>query len=291
MTVGTLGLLFAAAGGIAVVHSILPDHWVPLAVVARSQRWSLVRVAGLSSMAAGGHVLASLVLAGIVALIGLRFQKAIETQQGHIVGALLLLTGLAIFIWSRTRWGRSHGGSAQSHDEHEGGHDHDHVGDGGHSHAPASHAEEPHRHDHPVPETKERQADDHAHEHSHERVVHAHPHSHAEFIESRQQMLMERSEVRTLGGRLATIAVPFGVAASPDLTLLPVALAATAFGVGAVITVLVIFAALTMATFVGLTMVGTIAGYQIKGTWLEDNANTITALVLIAIGVVAYVGF
>jgi hypothetical protein len=122
-------------------------------------------------------------------------------------------------------------------------------------------------------------------------VVHAHPHSHEEFIESRRQILIQRSTERGLAARLATIAVPFGVAASPDLTLLPVALAASAYGSGAVITVLVVFAGLTMLTFVGLTVIATLAGYQVKGAWLEDHANTITSLVLIAIGVVAYFGF
>jgi hypothetical protein len=55
--------------------------------------------------------------------------------------------------------------------------------------------------------------------------------------------------------------------------------------------VLVVFAAVTVATFVGLTVLATIAGFQIKGEWLERNATSVTALVLIAIGVVAFVGF
>jgi hypothetical protein len=85
--------------------------------------------------------------------------------------------------------------------------------------------------------------------------------------------------------------VPFGIAASPDLTILPVALAASAVSGLMVAGVLVVFAAVTMATFVGLTVLATLAGYQIKGEWLERNATTITALVLIAIGAVAYIGF
>jgi hypothetical protein len=89
---------------------------------------------------------------------------------------------------------------------------------------------------------------------------------------------------------MAAIAVPFGVAASPDLTILPVGLAASAYGGGAVVAVLVAFAAVTLSTFVGLTLLATMLGYQIASTWFERNANTIAALVLVGIGVVAYVG-
>ena len=36
------------------------------------------------------------------------------------------------------------------------------------------------------------------------------------------------------------------------------------------------------------TVAATLAGYQAKGDWLEDHGNLITALVLMAIGVVLY---
>lgn len=221
-------LLVVTAGVLGVLHSILPDHWVPLAVVARTQRWSLAHVARISALAAAGHVMTSVILGAIIAVIGLAFQRQIETQQGHIVGVVLALTGLGFLVWGLTGHGHHH--------------DHDHAA--------------------------------HAHDHG----AHAHEPSHAE-------------PTQPLGRRLAAIAVPFGVAASPDLTILPVALAAGAIGATAVGSVLFVFAALTMATFVGLTVLATLAGYQIKGEWLEDNAMTITAVVLISIGVVAYVGF
>jgi len=228
MASASVPLLLGAAGAVAVLHSILPDHWVPLAVVGRTQRWSLLRVARVSALASAGHVLASVVLAGIIAAIGLQFQRQLETQQGHIVGAVLVLTGVGFLMWGLT----GHG------------HDHDHDYDHGHGHDHADDADDAA----PVPQ-------------------------------------------QTVARRLAAIAVPFGVAASPDLTILPVALAASAVGRGAVVGVIGVFAVLTMATFIGLTVLATLAGYQIKGEWLEHHATTITALVLIATGVVAYVGF
>jgi hypothetical protein len=54
-------------------------------------------------------------------------------------------------------------------------------------------------------------------------------------------------------------------AASPDLTILPVALAASAIGLGAVLGTLVSFTIVTLGTFVVLTVAATLAGYQVKG--------------------------
>ncbi len=263
---------------VAALHSLLPDHWVPLALVGRTQRWSLARVARVSGLAASGHVLASLVLAGIVAVIGLQLRQQVEAQQGHIVGALLVLTGVGFLIWGLTGRGHPH----SHHEAHDEGHAHEHDG-AAHDHEARD--DEIHRHMHTELELR---GGGHSHRHAHGSVVHAHRHE--SFIEKRKQLLETRSQGRSLAATLATIAVPFGVAASPDLTLLPLALAATAYGTSTVVTVLVLFSAVTIATFVGLTVGATAAGYQMKGDWLENNANTITALVLIVIGVIAFAG-
>jgi UPF0716 family protein affecting phage T7 exclusion len=86
------------------------------------------------------------------------------------------------------------------------------------------------------------------------------------------------------------VTVPFGAAASPDLTILPVFLAASAVGTGAVIGVLTTFSLVTLTTFVGLTVAATLAGYQVKGEWLEEHGTTITAAVLVVIGAVVFIG-
>lgn len=287
----SLFLLIGAAGLVAILHSILPDHWVPLAVVARAQRWSLLRVGRITLLASLGHVLASLILGGIIAMIGLQFQQEIDTQQGHIVGVVLMLTGLLFLLWTRLgrgphghRHGEGHththsfGLTLHPHPHHEHAHDdHPHPHEhGAHAHEEAGHHE--HSHDaHPHPHGA------HAHE---EAGHHEHDHQHHDHQQRESQ-----SKERSLLKRLAAIAVPFGVAASPDLTILPVALAASALGRMEVVGVLSVFTLVTVATFIALTIVATLAGYQIKGAWIEKHATTITSLVLIGIGLVAFVGF
>ena len=88
---------------------------------------------------------------------------------------------------------------------------------------------------------------------------------------------------------MANIAIPFGAAASPDLTILPIFLAASAIGFTAVTGVLAAFSVVTIATFLGLTLSATAIGYQVKGEWLERNGNTITGFVLVLIGVAVLV--
>lgn len=248
MSSTSIFLLLGAAGAVAILHSVLPDHWVPLAVVARVRRWSLWHVGQVALLASLGHVITSLILGGLIAVIGLQFQHEIETQQGHIVGIVLILTGIGFLIWGLV----GHGPHGHHHEE---GHVHDH---GPHGH----HHEEDHVHDHECGE------------------MHDGSHKHKDSLGKEQPLI----------NRLAAVVVPFGMAASPDLTILPVALAASTVGTVAIVGVLSVFAVFTIATFIALTVIATMAGYQVKGDWLEKNANTITSLVLIAIGIVAYLG-
>jgi hypothetical protein len=217
---------------------VLPDHWVPLAVVGRTQRYSLARVARLSGAAGVAHVLVSLGLGAVIVVVGLQFRSTVEHAQNAIVGGLLIATAVLFLAFELT--GRGHG---HSHDGHS--HDHPHHDSGAHDH----HAGGDHHH---------AGAHDHGHHHHHRSLL--------------------------------AVMVPFGAAASPDLTILPVFLAATAAGTGAAVASLIAFAGVTIATIVTLTVSATIGGYRIRGRWLERGGNVLTAAVLAVIGALVLAG-
>jgi len=214
---GTTTALIAAAAGVGFGHAVLPDHWVPLAVIGRTRRYPLSRVARLSGLAGVAHVFVSLLLGAAIVAIGLQFRSIVESAQNTIVGAVLVATGIGFLAFELSGYGH---GRAHSH------------GNG-----------------------------------------HAAGHSHA----------------GRLRGSLA-IMVPFGAAASPDLTILPVFLAAAAVGTGTAIGSLLAFALVTIATIVGLTLLATLGGYRVRGKWLDRWGNAITAVVLVTIGVLVLTG-
>lgn len=232
----TTPALLAAAAGVGFGHAVLPDHWVPLAVIARAQRYPLRRVVRLSGLAGVAHVGFSLILGAIVIGVGLQFRATVEHHEALIVGGLLIATG-ALFV-ALELTGRGHG-----HSHHDHPHDDDHHGHHSHEHA--------HRH---TTTTLDIRPDPHGHN-------------------------------RTRATRLLAFAVPFGAAASPDLTILPVFLAASAIGAATALGTLLAFSLATLATIVGLTTLGTLAGYQLRGAWIDKSANLITAAALLIIGI------
>ena len=233
----TAPALLAASAGVGLGHAILPDHWVPLAVLGRTRRYPLSKIARMSSLAGIAHVALSIVLGAVVIVIGLQFRSVVQDAQDTIIGCLLIATGLGFIVVELT----GHG------------HHHDH----GHSHNP----------------------DDHDHDHH----------------VARDRAEQDRDVSETTAGRggwreHAAVMIPLGAAASPDLTILPVFLAATTAGVATAVGSVAVFAAVTIGTIVGLTLAAATGSYQFEGDWLERWGNTLTAVVLLVIGALVLTG-
>jgi len=236
--VSAAAAVVGAAAGVAVGHAVLPDHWVPLSVLARTERSSLREVARLAGLAGVAHVVTSLLLGGVVIAVGLSFRAAVEGAENLVVGAALVITGVVFLALDH---------EAQPHHEVHGD---------------------------PIP------APAGAHR--------SHPHEHAS--DARRQNAPRASGATAHDAippgarRLVSVLVPFGAAASPDLTILPVFLAATAIGALASIATVVTFSLVTILTIVGLTVGATLGGRSVREAWLERWGTTGTALVLIVIG-------
>jgi nickel/cobalt transporter (NicO) family protein len=123
MTVGPEWLLVGAVAVVGVLHTIVPDHWVPITLIARQRGWSRAETARASFQAGIGHVLSTLAIALVVWLAGV----AVATRFGHIVDTAASIALVALGGWIAISAWRELSGSA--------GHMHSHGHDHGHSHA------------------------------------------------------------------------------------------------------------------------------------------------------------
>jgi len=136
-------LLVGTVAVVGVLHTIVPDHWVPLTLIARQRGWSRAETISAAIKAGTGHVLSTLAIALVVWFAGV----AVASHFGHLVdlasSIALIVFGCWIAVSSLLEMregghGHSHSHDhSNSHDHHDHGHSHDHDHDHPHPHKPS----------------------------------------------------------------------------------------------------------------------------------------------------------
>jgi nickel/cobalt exporter len=115
--------LVAAAASIAALHALAPDHWVPFAALARSQRWSAARTAAVTAICGAGHVSASVAIGVAGAIFGVGLFEAFGARLEGVAPLVLIGFGLAYAAWGlgrliRERWHRRMHLAGEHHHHH-----------------------------------------------------------------------------------------------------------------------------------------------------------------------------
>src|SRR5665213_3500583 len=121
-------LLIGAVATVGVLHTIVPDHWVPITLIARQRGWTKAETFRASIKAGTGHVLSTLAIALVVWLAGVAFAQRFGNYVDTASSIALIGFGGWIAISSLIEM---HGDG--NHDKNH-GHSHGHV----HSHQSAS---------------------------------------------------------------------------------------------------------------------------------------------------------
>ena len=117
-------LLFLSACSTAIIHALIPDHWLPFALMARVQNWTLRRTLSMVGITGAIHVGVSIALGAVVFAAGSgtarRMAGHLQSSSGIVGGWLMLLFGVGYGLMAHYREARAHhsGGPAPGrHDE------------------------------------------------------------------------------------------------------------------------------------------------------------------------------
>jgi hypothetical protein len=88
-------VLLGAVISVGVLHTLVPDHWVPIAVLARNFRWTRAQTAWAAAIAGLGHTLSTLAVGIVVWLAGL----ALAVRFGNLVSILAGIALVAFGLW------------------------------------------------------------------------------------------------------------------------------------------------------------------------------------------------
>ena len=281
-------LLIGAVVGVGILHTMVPDHWVPIALLARQRGWSRAETAKAALQAGSGHVLTTLLLGVAVWLAGAAAAERFGAVVDSLASDALVAFGLwiAIGAWRELQGHDGHGhvhphdhgghghghGEAQAHDGH-GGHDHPHAWEGDRLYAPARGVAVALRH---------------AHAHRHGGSTHLHWHDHASgsvHAVTADMALSPPPHVhrhRTTG-RTALLLL---LGSSPMVEGIPAFFAAARYGAGLIALMSLLFAASTIGTYVVLSVYSASGLQRLHLGPVERYGEVISGAFIAAIGLI-----
>lgn len=82
---------------LAFVHALIPNHWLPLVAVAKSEKWEKAEVVLIASITASAHVLGTVILGIVLGMVGSKLAKEYEGYVHVIAPVMLIIFGLIYF--------------------------------------------------------------------------------------------------------------------------------------------------------------------------------------------------
>ncbi|HUC11009.1 MAG TPA: hypothetical protein VL985_11380 [Stellaceae bacterium] len=299
-------LLIGAVAAVGVLHTVVPDHWVPIALIARERGWSKAETARAAVQAGAGHVLSTLAIAIVVWAAGAVFAD----RFGHLVDLAsgLMLTGFGGWI-AISAWREMDHTGVHAH-RHEHGHPHSHA----HPHPDADrhhHEQEPDDLDGTPAGPGFAWADPpwalqddrlyvplrgetavltrHVHAHRHGRGP-AHLHWHDHVPETAHpvvaDLVAEPPIHRHRHKTTARAALLLILGSSPMVEGIPAFFAAARYGAPQIAAMAAVFALATIATYVGLCVYSKIGLQRLRLGSIERYGEVLSGVVIGSVGIV-----
>jgi nickel/cobalt exporter len=118
--------LLATGFAVGFLHSVIPTHWLPFVVAARTQRWTKTKTLAVTGFAGAGHVLFTTLLGVLVVWGGMAINSRIGNAFPLLAGGALIALG-AFYLVRQFRGGHGHVHLFGSHSHHDHSHeDHHH---------------------------------------------------------------------------------------------------------------------------------------------------------------------
>jgi len=239
--------LVIAVLAVGVLHTAVPDHWLPIALISRQRGWSTAQTARAAAVAGVGHTVSTLLIAIALWAAGVAF----ATRFGSAVDLVASLALIAFGAWVAI------GALREIHDE-----DHAHESDPdsslGHAHL--------HRHSGGL-------------EH-----VHWHTHDPKEWHEIPGDVAVVpplHDHEHDTTGRTSLLLV---LGSSPMVEGIPAFFAASRFGAGLIAVMAVVFSLATIGTYVALCVAASRGVQRTHFGPLERYGEVISGSFIAALG-------
>lgn len=92
---------------LSIVHALIPNHWIPLVAVSRSERWSRAETVWVTAVTGSAHTLSTSLLGIIIGVVGYRLSASYQVIMRFVAPLVLVAIGL-VYVVGQVRHSRHH---------------------------------------------------------------------------------------------------------------------------------------------------------------------------------------
>ena len=90
--------ILAGAFLVSAAHAILPDHWLPMILISRAEKWTQAETLWITALVTIPHMVSTILLGILVGLIGFRLSATYEALMEIVAPSMFVLIGL-IYVY------------------------------------------------------------------------------------------------------------------------------------------------------------------------------------------------
>jgi sulfite exporter TauE/SafE len=90
--------ILAGAFLVSATHAILPDHWLPMILISRAEKWSQTETLWITALVTIPHMISTIILGILVGLIGFKLSSTHEALMEIVAPTMFIIIGI-IYIY------------------------------------------------------------------------------------------------------------------------------------------------------------------------------------------------
>ena len=110
--------LLTTGFAVGFLHAVIPTHWLPFVVAARTQRWTKAKTLAVTGFAGAGHVLCTTALGVLVVWGGMAINSRIGNAFPLVAGGVLIALGI-FYLIRQMKGGHGHVHLFGAHGDHD----------------------------------------------------------------------------------------------------------------------------------------------------------------------------
>lgn len=87
---------------LSALHSLIPNHWLPVLAIARKEQWSMAQTTRVTLITGLSHALSTVLIGFVIGIAGIQLAKSVESFTRYIAPSVLIALGL-YYIYQHNR--------------------------------------------------------------------------------------------------------------------------------------------------------------------------------------------